>query len=412
MKSMFLAQSTQGPAPSEALDTQATSVDPAQAVTEIVEGAPVEPDVLLHYGGPAGAVLIAIAIAVICHLIVYRVLRIAARGRHKALMEAMHKRTRRPGFWLLVFLALKFVQPAVATSLDVAESVRDAMSHGLSIVILAAVTWLIINAIEAVEDWVLDKYDMSAEDNLAARRVQTQSRVLVRTLQILVGVLGAAAILMTFPAVEQFGASMLASAGVAGLVLGLAARPTVGNLIAGLQIAITQPIRLDDVVIIDGEWGRIEEITSTYVVVRIWDERRLIVPLSRVIEQSFQNWTRTSAQLLGTVFVHTDYTVPVDAIRTELTRICENEGKEKWDGRLAIVQVTDNTPETVQVRALVSAKNSGNLWDLRCIVREKLIDWVQREHPEALPVTRAEIRELPGSESGHPTSPQQRSDSQ
>jgi small-conductance mechanosensitive channel len=192
---------------------------------------------------------------------------------------------------------------------------------------------------------------------------------------------------MTFPAARQIGTSILASAGIAGIAVGLAARPVIENLLAGLQIAFTQPLRLDDVVIIDDEWGRVEEITSTFVVVRIWDQRRLIVPLSKVISESFQNWTRRSADIMGTVFMYVDYTIHVEPIRAWLK---EYVGRHpKWDQRVCVLQVTDVTERTVQLRALVSAANAGDAFDLRCDTREAMMAYIQREFPDALPQVRS-----------------------
>ena len=194
---------------------------------------------------------------------------------------------------------------------------------------------------------------------------------------------------MTFPSLRAVGFSLFASAGAAGLIVGLAARPTLSNLIAGLQIALTDPIRIDDVVIVEGEWGWIEEINTTYVVVRIWDLRRLVVPLTHFIEKPFQNWTRRSADILGTVFFYADYTVPVDEIRAELRRIVE--GSELWDGEVCGLQVTNATERTVELRALVSAATSPEAWDLRCMVRERMIEFLMRHYPESLPRVRAEF---------------------
>ena len=227
----------------------------------------------------------------------------------------------------------------------------------------------------------------------------TRAHVLSRIAQAIVIVLGVGAVLMTFDQVRALGASLLASAGVLGIVLGLAARPTVGNLIAGLQIALTQPIRLDDVVIVEGEWGWIEEINTTYVLVKIWDDRRLVVPLSKFIEEPFQNWTRTTSDLLGTVFVHADYTVDVDQVRAELTRLVE--ASPLWDERVAIVQVTEAMHNVVQLRALVSARSSPKLWDLRVYVREGLIQHLKRDQPEALPKHRAIVRRDGGETGRH-----------
>ncbi|MFC4729794.1 mechanosensitive ion channel family protein [Coralloluteibacterium thermophilus] len=305
-----------------------------------------------------------------------------------------------PAAWALPLVFLS--QAVVATPLPEAWIAR--IQHLLAVGVLACVTWAIVRAIGALETMVLLRNRVDVVDNLQARRVHTQARVLSRSIQTAVIVLGVAVILMTFPAIRQVGQAMLASAGLAGIVVGFAARPVFGNLIAGLQIALTQPIRLDDVVIVDGEWGRIDEITSAYVVVRIWDERRLIVPLQWFIENPFQNWTRSSAQLLGTAFLWLDYRTPMDAVRDELRRICESDAR--WDGRVCVAQVTETDKHTMEVRLLVSARNSGDAFDLRCAVRERMIDFLRRNHPEALPRLRADVvggeegrdREAPASQ--------------
>jgi small-conductance mechanosensitive channel len=227
-------------------------------------------------------------------------------------------------------------------------------------------------------------------DNLRARRVQTQTRVLARIASSGVLVAGLAFMLMTFPRARQLGTSLLASAGVVGLVAGIAARSVFSNLLAGLQIAMAQPIRIDDVLIVEGEWGRVEEITATYVVLKIWDERRLIVPLQWFIEHPFQNWTRTEAAMLGTVFLWVDYSLPVEAIRREAQRLCE--AQKTWDKRVCVVQVTDASERAMQLRILVSSASSGENFDLRCALREGLIQFIHREHPASLPVLRAEMQ--------------------
>jgi small-conductance mechanosensitive channel len=270
------------------------------------------------------------------------------------------------------------------------------LRHAGSLVLIGAVAWTLVALLDAVETFLLSKYDLGATDNLRARSKHTQLRVLTRTVQIFIIVIAAAVMLMTFPRVRELGASLLASAGLAGLVVGLAARPLLENVIAGLQIALTEPIRLDDVVIVEGEWGRIEELTTTYVVVKIWDERRLIVPLSWFLANPFQNWTRSSAQLLGTAMLYLDYRAPIGAIREELQRICK--ASEHWDGRVCVVQVTDTRSAEIEVRLLVSAANSGSLFNLRCQAREGIIAFLQREHPESLPTRRFEWR--PGEEAG------------
>ncbi len=263
----------------------------------------------------------------------------------------------------------------------------------LHIGLTACFIWLLVRAVAAGEQAILRDHPMEVADNLAARRIQTQTRVLSRVLMGAIILVGASMVLLTFPMVRQIGTALLASAGIIGLVAGIAAKPVFGNLIAGLQIALTQPIRLDDVVIVEGEWGRVEEIGSSYVVVRIWDERRMVVPLTWFIENPFQNWTRRSADLLGTAFLWLDYRAPIAAIRSELERICK--GEALWDGRVCVTQVTETTDHTLQVRLLVSARNSGDAFDLRCIVRERMLDFLAREHPQALPRTRAELLERP-----------------
>ncbi len=261
----------------------------------------------------------------------------------------------------------------------------------LHICLVACFIWVLVRAVAAVERAILRSHPIDVADNLEARRVQTQTRVLSRVVMGGIIVLGSSLVLLQFDMVAKIGSALLASAGLIGLVAGIAARPVFGNLIAGLQIALTQPIRLDDVVIVEGEWGRIEEIGSSYVVVRIWDERRMVVPLTWFIENPFQNWTRRSADLLGTAFLWLDYRAPIAAIRAELERICKEA--PLWDGRVCVTQVTETTEKTLQVRLLVSARNSGDAFDLRCLVRERMLDFLAREHPQALPQVRARIEQ-------------------
>jgi small-conductance mechanosensitive channel len=260
-----------------------------------------------------------------------------------------------------------------------------------SILLIGATAALLIRAIGICQNVVLMRFDISAEDNLRARKVYTQIHVFSRVLYVLVVVFAVAAILMLFPEVRHVGTSLLASAGVLGVIAGLAAQKTLANLFAGFQIALAQPVRQDDVVVVEGEWGRVEEITLTYIVVHIWDDRRLVLPLSYFIEKPFQNWTRTSAELLGSVFVWVDYAFPVDEAREALRQIVE--GTTLWDRRFWNLQVSDATEHTMQLRILVTASNSSRSWDLRCEIREKFIAYVQRHHPEALPRLRATLLE-------------------
>jgi len=300
-----------------------------------------------------------------------------------------------PMAFLLPMLLLSFA----LESTPLQERALTDLQHLLHIGMIGCVTWLLVRGVAALERAILRSYPIEVADNLTARRVQTQTRVLARVVMGTVVLLGTSVVLLTFPAVRQIGTTLLASAGIIGLVAGIAAKPVFGNLIAGLQIALTQPIRLDDVVIVEGEWGRIEEIGSSYVVVRIWDKRRMVVPLTWFIENPFQNWTRSSADLLGTAFLWLDYRTPIAQVRAELERICKSE--PLWDGQVCVTQVTETSERTIQVRLLVSARNSGDAFDLRCIVRERMIDFLTREHPCALPRTRAEI----ASEAERPARP-------
>ena len=236
------------------------------------------------------------------------------------------------------------------------------------------------------------RFRVDASDNLLARKHLTQVRILRQALAVLVIIVTAAFALMTIPNVRQFGVSLLAAGGAAGIIVGLALQPVLSNLLAGVQIALTQPIRIDDAVIVEGEWGNVEEITSTYVVVRIWDLRRLVVPLKYFLEKPFQNWTRESADLLGAVMLYVDYSVPVDAIRAKLKEILA--ASPHWDGKVSGVQVTDARERTMEVRILASAAGSGAAFDLRCDIREKMIAWLNAEHPYALPRERFEVAGL------------------
>jgi small-conductance mechanosensitive channel len=263
------------------------------------------------------------------------------------------------------------------------------LRNGLSLVLIGAVAFMLYQLVEAAEALVLQRYRIDSSDNLEARTVYTQVTVLKKVATVVISIFTLASMLMIFESVRQFGTSILASAGIAGIIIGFAAQRSIATLLAGLQIAVTQPIRLDDVVIVENEWGRIEDISLTYVIVRIWDQRRLVVPITYFIEQPFQNWTRSSAEILGTVFFHLDYRAPLDAIRRKLDEILAES--PYWDGKVKVLQVTDAKEHTLEVRALASAADASLAWDLRCEVREKLIQFLQEHHPESLPRMRAEL---------------------
>jgi small-conductance mechanosensitive channel len=246
---------------------------------------------------------------------------------------------------------------------------------------------------DVIVDILASRYRTDVSDNLLARKVQTQLRAMRRVVAIIVIVVALALALMTFPAIHQIGTSILASAGLAGLIVGMAMKPTLSSLIAGIQIALTQPIRIEDVVIVNNEWGWIEEIETTYVIVRTWDLRRIVVPLSYFIEQPFQNWTRSSADLLTYVLIWVDYTTPVEELREELTRILKSTND--WKGQVNVLQVTDSNDRAMQVRALMDARNSGDASNLQMFVREKLIAFLQQRHPQSLPRIRGEFEATP-----------------
>ncbi len=263
------------------------------------------------------------------------------------------------------------------------------MNKFLVIIIIAGVAWLAIRIVHIARIVVLKTYDVSTEDNLLARKVYTQLKILERIIDFIIILISLAIALMSIEQIRQIGVSLFASAGVAGIVLGFAAQKAIGTLLAGFQIALTQPIRLDDVVIVENEWGWIEEINLTYVVVRIWDKRRLVLPTTYFIDTPFQNWTRSTSEILGTVFIYTDYTMPVGPLRKELSRVLQES--EHWDKQVDVLQVTDTNENGMEIRALMSARNSSIAWNLRVEVREKLIKFLQENHPECLPRTRVEM---------------------
>jgi small-conductance mechanosensitive channel len=326
-----------------------------------------------------GAVVFAVAV----HWLTLRLLRrfVSKSGPVHPILSGIRGPTRLAA----ILLALVTILPAA----DFDPAIADVLRRGMSIGTAILLGWSAIMAIDALADWVVRKHRLDVDDNLSARRVHTQARILERIAIFIVVLVTAGAALFAFPSVQAYSVSLFASAGVAGLVLGFAARPVLSNIIAGIQIALTQPIRIDDVVIIEGEWGWVEEITTTYVVVRIWDQRRLIVPLSHFIEKPFENWTRESAEILGVVVWHLDYRAPVQEMRGKLDEFLA--GNPLWNGKVANLQIVESGPTTITVRALMSAATSPKAWDLRCDIREQMIAWLRKEHPEALPVTRAHL---------------------
>jgi small-conductance mechanosensitive channel len=276
-----------------------------------------------------------------------------------------------------------------APALSVSPALSDIVQRASSVLLIGFVAFVLLQIVDAAATLITSRHRIDVSNNLQARAIFTQVVVLKKVAITVIGLFTVASMLMVFESVRQFGASILASAGVAGIVVGFAAQRSIATLLAGFQIALTQPIRVDDVVVVEGEWGRIEDITLTYVVVCIWDLRRLVVPITYFIEQPFQNWTRTSAALLSTVLVYVDYTVPVDALRAELSRILASS--PFWDGKTNVLQVTDWKEHTLEVRALASATDASKSWDLRCEIREQMVAFIQRRYPHSLPRLRAVV---------------------
>ncbi len=339
---------------------------------------------------------ISLLAAVIVHRIIFRILTRLV-SKKDLFWRSLVSRGEKPSRFAIIVFGLSVgvgVAPLSGPQMILAQ-------HLLLVSFIAVLGWLSATALGIWSTIYLRKFQLDVEDNLLARKHTTQMRILQRVAMTIIIVVTIAAMLMTFDQVRQYGVSLLASAGAAGIVVGLALQPLLKNLVAGIQLAITQPIRLDDAVIVEGEWGHIEEITATYVVIRLWDWRRMVVPLSYFIEHIFQNWTREDAALIGTVMLYVDYTAPVEAMRAKLEEIAN--ASPLWDHRIVNMQVTDFKTDTMEIRMLISAGNSPRVFDIRCEVREKMIAWLQKEYPSALPRRRAEI-ELPDARPGLPPS--------
>jgi len=292
-------------------------------------------------------------------------------------------------FPLLITLILGFTKIYSGEDTKVWEGVFFYLPHIFTVLIICGFTWCLLVLKKIGKIVLLRQYDINQEDNLKARKVYTQINVLEKVAKFLIVVLGIGLILMSFESIRQIGVGLFASAGVAGIIIGFSAQKAIGTLIAGVQIAITQPFRLENAVVVEGEWGWIEEINLNYVVVRLWDQRRLILPSTYFLEKPFQNWTRSSSDIIGSVFIHTDYTISFDALRAELDRILELT--DLWDKKVKVLQVTDAKEFTVESRILVSAENSPTAWDLRVYVREKMVEFIQKNYPESLPKTRINL---------------------
>jgi small-conductance mechanosensitive channel len=327
-----------------------------------------------------GIVIIAVLVGLVVHWIGYRVAMRLARETESNLDESLIQHTRNPIRLLVVvgavFLSMVFME----------QEAREFVRQADLFVAVIGLGWLLVGLTLVGQDAVVRRFPTDVENDAEARSIETQLTVLQRFGSIIIWLLTVAIALLTIPGVQALAASLLAGAGVMGIVLGVAAGPLIGNLIAGVQIAFTQPIKIGDVVVIEGEWGHIGEITAAYVVVYIWDKRRLIVPLSKIVNEPLETWTRTGNELLGTVKIYTDYRAPIEEIRTEFKRILDESGL--WDGEAWSILVTGASEQTMTVRAMYSAPDSSVEWTLRCLVREKLIGFLQERYPESLPTRR------------------------
>jgi small-conductance mechanosensitive channel len=326
-------------------------------------------------------------LGMLLRLILRRIL-LAIKTRHEQLLaESALTHYKRPGRFFFPLLVISLLLPLITLPPAGMEVLRRLVEISL----LISFSWMLIQTINVVEDYVRAQFAINKSDNIRERRILTQMQFIRRVVIMVIGFITVALVLMSFSTVRKIGTGLLTSAGIASVIVGFAAQKSIANLLAGLQLAFSQPIRIDDVLIVEGEYGRVEEITFTYVVLGLWDQRRLIVPLNYFIEKPFQNWTRSSSQLLGTVFIYADYTLPVEAVRAELQRLVEQH--PLWDKRVCVLHVTDSKERTMELRALVSAADSGAAFDLRAAVREGLVRFIQQNYPDCLPKTRSVVED-------------------
>ena len=326
----------------------------------------------------------AIVLSNVVHYVLFRLIR-RKEARTAMLGWGLQRHLGRPARAVFLLTCLLAVLPSLP---ELPFNLAAILRQGFIMALVLALGWFTVGLVYVLQDVTLRRYDLTAEDNIQARRVHTQFQLIRRLLIGFVVILTAGALLWSFdnPKIWHYGSGLLASAGVASLILATAAKSTAANVLAGLQIAFSEPIRIDDVVVVQGEWGRIEEITTSYVVIKVWDLRRLVVPLSYFIENSFQNWSRDSTDIMGTAFLYVDYSIPVDALRLQLNAIVHPH--PDWDGKICGLQVTNLSEKTMELRCLMSSHNSSKNFDLRCDVREQMIAFIQKNYPDAFPTTR------------------------
>ncbi|GAA5023365.1 mechanosensitive ion channel protein MscS [Marivirga lumbricoides] len=330
-------------------------------------------------------VLISFGIGLLIRYLFFKLLLKTNDKSDKALVKKLANRFKGSIFLFIpAFIILTYL-PTIGFS----ELWLNIISKGLEITIMVSFTIITIRLIYFIQDVLFQKYNVEEENNIKAREVVTQITFIRKIVIVIMIVVAISLILLQFDGVRKYGATILTSAGVAGIIIGFAAQKTIGNLLAGFQIAFTQPIKIDDAVIVENEWGWIEEINLTYVVIKIWDLRRLVVPITYFTDTPFQNWTRNSADILGSVFLYTDYSVPIDALRSAFESFLEET--PLWDRKAQVLQVVDCTEKAMQIRLLMTAKNSPTAWDLRCFIREKMLVFIQENYPESLPKTRVNL---------------------
>ena len=329
-----------------------------------------------------GLVLSSLLLGFLIKLVITGILHFYKKRDDYSLFKSVITHLGRPLNFFVPILTLNFMLPL----LRMEKPYINLLDRFTGIIVAVAFASLLINAFKIFEDYIYHQYDLNKDDNLRERKVRTQLIFVRKVVIIVIVLVTLSVILLSFNSVRRLGAGLLTGVGIGSIIIGFAAQKSLGNFLAGFQIAFTQPIRIDDVLIVEGEWGKVEDITLTYVVLNIWDQRRLILPINYFIEKPFQNWTRTSSELLGTVFIYVDYTFSVDRLRIELTRLLE--ATPMWDKRVGILQVTDAKEHAMELRALVSAKNSSTAFDLRCYIRENLLKYISENMPQSLPVTR------------------------
>ena len=345
-------------------------------------------------------VLLTLGILLVAYFLLFFLLKKLGKDPNNILPHNIAGRIKVP--LIILLLAIGIQAGIINRNLITGERTIDLFQQIRSILLIIAFTWVLIVSLRIAKNQFLKRFDVSEKNNLRARKVYTQFNIIERIAIFIIVLVAIGLVLITFDGIQEIGVSILTSAGIAGIILGLSAQKVIGAILAGIQIAIAQPIRIDDVVIVEGEWGRVEEIKLTYVVVKIWDKRRLVLPTTYFIETPFQNWTRTSSDILGTVYIYTDYNFPIEALRTEFTRLLESTAL--WDGEVNVIQVTDVTERTMQLRALMSAHDASIAWELRVYIRENLLKFIKENYPESLPQTRVFLRENRPPEEG-PSNP-------